>query len=256
MFVTKYNANGNDFVIFHDKERKERHELARLLCDRQKGVGADGMVVLVPHPDYDFEWEFYNSDGSEASMCGNATRAVSHYAVEKGISVNNRAEFLTGAGVIRAEVNGLYVVTDMLPPKIIQRDIEAYGHTWWLIDTGVPHLVSEQPIETFDIEMARDLREQYDANVNIYALEKDELRPRTYERGVEGETLACGTGIMACYVRAREEGKARDLNVVFPRSGDELYMEYRDGLYRFGGQVTQTFVAEMIMDLPSEQLPE
>ena len=256
MFVTKYNANGNDFVIFHDSVRKERHELARLLCDRQRGVGADGLVVLIPHPEYDFEWEFYNSDGSEATMCGNATRAVSHYAVEKGISVDNRTEFLTGAGVIRAEVNGLYVVTDMLAPRIIRQDIEEYGHTWWLIDTGVPHLVSEQPIEDFDLEMARELRQKYNANVNIYAIDKDELRPRTYERGVEDETLACGTGIMACYVRAREEGKLRDLSVVFPRSGDELYMEYKDGTYRFGGQVTKSFIAELTMDVPWDLLPQ
>ncbi len=256
MFVTKYNANGNDFVIFHDSARKGRHELARLLCDRQKGVGADGLVVLIPHPEYDFEWEFYNSDGSEATMCGNATRAVSHYAIEKGISVDNRCEFLTGAGVIRTEVNGLYVVTDMLAPRIIRQDIEEYGHTWWLIDTGVPHLVSEQSIEDFDLDMARELREKYDANVNIYATHKDELRPRTYERGVEDETLACGTGIMACYVRAREEGKLRDLSVVFPRSGDELYMEYKDGTYRFGGQVTKTFIAELTMDVPWDLLPQ
>ena len=256
MFVTKYNANGNDFIIFHDSVRKERHELARLLCDRQRGVGADGLVVLIPHPEYDFEWEFYNSDGSEATMCGNATRAVSHYAVEKGISVDNRTEFLTGAGVIRAEVNGLYVVTDMLAPRIIRQDIEEYGHTWWLIDTGVPHLVSEQPIEDFDLEMARELRQKYNANVNIYAIDKDELRPRTYERGVEDETLACGTGIMACYVRAREEGKLRDLSVVFPRSGDELYMEYKDGTYRFGGQVTKSFIAELTMDVPWDLLPQ
>jgi len=250
MYVTKYNASGNDFVIFHDSERRERHALARLLCDRQKGVGADGLVVLIPHPEYDFEWEFYNADGSEASMCGNATRAVSHYAVEKGISVGDRAEFLTGAGVIRTEVNGLYVITEMPAPTILHRDIEAYGHTWWLIDTGVPHLVSEQPIEAFDLEMARTLREQYDANVNIFTIEEDVIRPRTYERGVEGETLACGTGIMACYVRAREEAKARELSVVFPRSGEELYMEYREGTYRFGGQVTKTFVAELTMTLP------
>jgi diaminopimelate epimerase len=255
MHVTKYNANGNDFVIFHDTQRKARHELARLLCDRQKGVGADGLVVLIPHAEYDFEWEFYNSDGSEATMCGNATRAVSHYAIDKGISINGRTEFLTGAGVIRTEVNGRYVVTDMLEPTILRRDIEAYGHTWWLIDTGVPHLVSEQPIESFDIEMARALRHEYDANVNIYAVDKDTLRPRTYERGVEDETLACGTGIMACYVRAREEDRLRDLSVVFPRSGDELYMEYREGIYRFGGQVTPTFIAELTLDVPWDLLP-
>jgi diaminopimelate epimerase len=208
-------------------------------------------VVLIPHAEYDFEWEFYNSDGSEATMCGNATRAVAHYAVEKGISVNDRAEFLTGAGVITAEVNGLYVVTDMLEPKILRRDIEEEGLQWWLIDTGVPHLVAEvESLEDFDLEMARRLREEYDANVNIYTVAEDELRLRTYERGVEDETLACGTGMTACYVRAREEGKARDLCVVFPRSGDELYLEHKAGRYRFGGKVEKTFVAELTLEIP------
>ena len=251
MFVTKYDANGNDFVIFHDTEKRQRHELAKLLCDRHKGVGADGMVVLVPHADYDFEWEFYNSDGSEANMCGNATRAVAHYAVEKGISVDNRAEFLTGAGVITAEVNGLYVVTDMLEPRITNTAIKEEGRLWWLIDTGVPHLVTEvENLEDFDLAMARRLREKYDANVNIYTIADDELRLRTYERGVEDETLACGTGMTACYVKAREESKARDLCVVFPRSGDELYMEFKEGRYRFGGKVSKTFVAELTLEIP------
>ncbi|WP_456431348.1 diaminopimelate epimerase [Nitratifractor sp.] len=255
MFVTKYNANGNDFIIFHDNQKRDRHELAKLLCDRHAGVGADGMVVLVPHAEYDFEWEFYNSDGSEASMCGNATRAVAHYAVEHGISIDNRAEFLTRAGVITAEVNGLYVVTDMLEPRILRRDIEEEGHRWWLIDTGVPHLVAEvDDLEDFDLEMARRLREKYDANVNIYTVDKDELRLRTYERGVEDETLACGTGMTACYVRAREEGKARDLCVVFPRSGDELYLEFKEGRYRFGGKVSKTFVAELTLEIPHYML--
>jgi len=255
MVVTKYNASGNDFVIFHDNQKRKRDELAKLLCDRHKGVGADGMVVLVPHPEYDFEWEFYNSDGSEASMCGNATRAVSHYAIEHGISINNRSEFLTGAGVITTEVNGLYVITDMLEPKILERDIQRDGLTWWLIDTGVPHLVAEvENLDNFDLEMARRLREEFDANVNIYTIENDELRLRTYERGVEDETLACGTGMMACYTRAKSEDKAREVCVVFPKSGDELYIEYKDNKYRFGGKVSKVFVAELTLDIPHYML--
>ena len=105
MTVTKYSANGNDFVIFVAQKKADRSELAKKLCHRQNGVGADGMVVVLPHPEYDFEWEFYNADGSVAEMCGNASRAVAHFAHEKGISKDNRAEFLTGAGVIRATVN-------------------------------------------------------------------------------------------------------------------------------------------------------
>ncbi len=253
--VVKYNASGNDFVIYHDSVKKSRNDLAKLLCHRQAGVGADGLVVLVPHPEYDFEWEFYNSDGSVASMCGNATRAVSHYAIEHGISVNSEAEFLTGAGVIRATVNGNYVVADMLEPKFLEKDIEEFGKNWWLIDTGVPHLVTEvKNIENFSIEEARELRNKYNANVNIYFIDDGSMKVRTYERGVEDETLACGTGITASFVRAHSENKVKDVTAVYPKSGEELYMEYEDGQYRFGGKVSKTFEAEVTMDIPPYML--
>ena len=250
MHVAKYNASGNDFVIFHDEQKKDRHALAQALCQRQSGVGADGMVVLVPHPDYDFEWEFYNSDGSEATMCGNATRAVAHYAIEHGISVNSKAEFLTGAGVIKVSVNGDYAVTQMLEPKILQKDIEEFGQSWWLIDTGVPHLVTQvKKIDDFNIEEARELRHKYDANVNIYMVEDGAIKIRTYERGVEDETLACGTGITASFIKAHSEAKVKDTTAIYPRSGEELYMKYEDGGYKFGGRVTKTFEAEITMDI-------
>jgi diaminopimelate epimerase len=246
--VTKYSANGNDFILFIAHEKEDRSELAKKLCHRHNGVGADGMVVLLPHPEYDFEWEFYNSDGSRAAMCGNASRAAAHFAHEKGISRNGKAEFLTGAGVIRATINGLYVVSDMIPPKILRTDIEEDGERWWLIDSGVPHLVAvRDDIETFDIQQARRLREKYDANVNICALGDDALYVRTYERGVEDETLACGTGMTACYIRLHEEGKVPDMIKVFPKSGDELYLSYEEGVYRFGGKVTKTFIAETLI---------
>ena len=255
MEVTKYNASGNDFVIFHDSQKKKRNELAKLLCHRHEGVGADGMVVLVPHPEYDFELEFYNSDGSEAKMCGNATRAVAHYAIEHGISINSVAEFLTGAGVIKAEVNGLYVVTEMLEPKIIDTNIEEFGQKWWLIDTGVPHLVTEvKNIDDFDLEMARELRNKYNANVNIYFVGEDEMRVRTYERGVEDETLACGTGIMACFVKAFNEKKVEDTLRVYPKSKEELYMHYEDGIYKFGGKISKVFEAQLTLDIPPYML--
>ena len=251
MTVTKYNASGNDFIIFHDSTKKSRNELAKLLCNRHEGVGADGMVVLVPHPEYDFEWEFYNSDGSVASMCGNATRAVAHYAIEHGISINSTAEFLTGAGVIRATVNGMYVVTDMLEPKIKDREIVEFDKNWWLIDTGVPHLVTQvEKIEDFSIEEARELRRKYDANVNVYFIDDNFMKVRTYERGVEDETLACGTGIMACFVKAHSEGKVKDVTAVYPKSGEELYMEFDNNMYKFGGKVSKVFVADLTLDIP------
>jgi diaminopimelate epimerase len=248
MTVTKYSANGNDFVIFIAQEKKDRSELAQKLCHRQNGVGADGLVVVLPHKQYDFEWEFYNADGSHADMCGNASRAVAHFAHEKGISKDNKAEFLTGAGIIRATINGLYVVSDMVEPTIIRTDVQEYGYNWWLIDSGVPHLVSvRDDIEEFDLKQARELRYKYNCNVNISKIDEDAMYVRTYERGVEDETLACGTGMVACFIRNHQEGKVADQIKVFPKSGDELYVSYEEGVYRFGGKVTKTFVAETLI---------
>lgn len=248
MTVTKYSGNGNDFVMFVSQEKKDRSALAKQLCHRQNGVGADGLVVLLPHKKYDFEWEFYNADGSHADMCGNASRCVAHFAHEKGISKDGVSEFLTGAGVIRATVNGVYVVSDMTEPDIIRDDIEEYGENWWLINSGVPHLVAvRDDIEDFNIEEARALRHKYNCNVNICKLDGDTLYVRTYERGVEDETLACGTGMVACFIRNHKEGKLSDQVKVHPRSGDELYVSYEEGVYRFGGKVTKTFVAETLL---------
>ena len=247
MTVTKYSANGNDFVFLLAQEKADRSELAKKLCHRQNGIGADGLVVLLPHKQYDFEWEFYNSDGSHAAMCGNASRAVAHYAHEKSISKDNKAEFLTGAGVIRATINGLYVVSDMVTPTILRDDIDESGERWWLIDSGVPHLVAvRDDIESFDIEEARRLRQKYNCNVNICKIEGDTLYVRTYERGVEDETLACGTGMVACFIRNHKEDKVPDQVKVYPKSKDELYVSYEEGVYRFGGKVTKTFIAETI----------
>ncbi len=248
MEVTKYSANGNDFIMFIAQKKEDRSALATKLCHRQNGVGADGLVVLLPHKKYDFEWEFYNSDGSEADMCGNASRAVAHFAHEKGISKDNKAEFLTGAGVIRATINGLYVVSDMVDPEIISDGIEEYGETWWLINSGVPHLVAvRENIDDLNIEEARVLRHKYNCNVNICSLKDNTMYVRTYERGVEDETLACGTGMVACFIRCHKEGKVSDQVKVHPKSGDELYVSYEEGVYRFGGKVTKTFVAEVLI---------
>ena len=248
MTVTKYSANGNDFVMFIAQESKDRSTLAQQLCHRQNGVGADGLVVVLPHDEYDFQWEFYNADGSHADMCGNASRAVAHFAHEKGIAKNNKAEFLTGAGVMRATINGLYVVSDMTEPDILSTDIEEYGKNWWLINSGVPHLVCVRDnIDDFNIEEARTLRHKYNCNVNICKLDGNTMYVRTYERGVEDETLACGTGIVACFIRNHKEGNVSNQVKVYPKSGDELYVSYEEGIYRFGDKVTKTFVAETLM---------
>lgn len=244
MIVSKYSASGNDFVIFHTFVKKERSDLAITLCDRQNGVGADGLIVVVPHADYDFEWQFYNADGSEAEMCGNGSRACAHYAHVNGLAEANM-RFLTIAGEIRASVEGEVVKSDLTPPQILNNDIEYGGKNWWLLNTGVPHLVTfDAGIESFDVEEARALRHQYNANVNIATVEPDgTLRVRTYERGVEDETLACGTGMAACFVRANVEGNVGDNVVVVPKSGEKLHLGREGETVTFTGRVVKTFEA-------------
>ena len=244
MKLAKYSANGNDFVVFHSEEKLDRSSLAKELCHRQDGVGADGLIVIVPHNDYDFEWQFYNSDGSTAEMCGNGTRACAHYAYTHNLASKNM-KFLTEAGVINAEVNGDMVLSELTPPKILQKDIEFGGKNWWKIDTGVPHMVSfTDNIEEFDILEARELRYAQNANVNIAFVDGNNLKVRTYERGVEDETLACGTGMAACFFRALQEGKIGESIEVYPRSGDTLYLGVNEKTITFRGAVKNTFVTE------------
>jgi len=244
MKVSKYSANGNDFVIFHSDEKIDRGELAKKICHRQDGVGADGLIVLVPHEKYNFEWQFYNSDGSTAEMCGNGSRACAHYAFKHSLAPK-KMSFLTGAGVINAEVDGDMVLSELTPPKILEKDILFGGKNWWRLDTGVPHMVSfTDDIEKFDILEARELRYKYNSNVNIAFVDGDNLRVRTYERGVEDETLACGTGMSACFYRALQEGLVTDSIEVYPKSGDTLYLGMNDRTITFKGKVKNTFVTE------------
>lgn len=242
MMIAKYSANGNDFVLFHTFAKKDRSQLAIELCNRQSGIGADGLIVLVPHPTLDFEWQFYNADGSSAEMCGNGSRACAHYAVRYDLAPE-KMTFMTIAGEINAQVDGNMVQSDLTPPKVIDRAIEHNAKTFWLIDTGVPHLVTfDADIDNFDTLEARELRYKYNANVNIAKVQADgTIRVRTYERGVEDETLACGTGMAACFYRANQEGLVTDNTEVYPTSGDTLYLGLVDETITFKGEVTPTF---------------
>ncbi len=245
MKVEKYSANGNDFVIFHSDVKEDRSALAKEICHRQNGVGADGLIVILPHEKYDFEWQFYNSDGSEAEMCGNGSRAAAHYAFKHNLAPKDM-RFLTIAGVIGAEVDGDMVLSELTPPEILDKDIDYNDKSWWLLNTGVPHLVNiTEDIEEFDIPEARELRYKYNANVNIAFVDENmNLKVRTYERGVEDETLACGTGMAACFYRAFIEGRIGNNIEVYPRSGDTLYLGINDKTITFRGKVKNTFTAE------------
>ena len=240
--VAKYTASGNDFVIFHAFIKEDFSDLAKTLCHRQEGVGADGLIVLIPHQTLDFQWCFYNADGSSAEMCGNGSRACAHYAFTNGLA-SAQMRFLTLAGEIACSVDGNRVQSDLTPPKILDNMIEENGKRWWLIDTGVPHLVTfDADINNFDILEARALRHKYNCNVNIASVEDGYIRVRTYERGVEDETLACGTGMAACFYRANQEGNVSNNSMVKPTSGDELFLGLENGIITFTGDVRKVFV--------------
>ena len=288
MKISKYNASGNDFVIFTDSVKADRSKLARELCDRRDGVGADGLIVVLPKfngiEGINFEWEFYNSDGSTADMCGNGSRAVCMYAYENFLAAQSM-KFLSGVGVISGEIFGIFggnlsesmrgelrnvsfgeifnlrpnahalvanVEVMLTRPKRLGESFEEAGLTWYFYNTGVPHLVTfVSDLNEFDAALARDLREKYNANVN-YALVQSRLaskvlKVRTFERGVEAETLACGTGMAACFIAGVENmGLAPDIRVV-PASGEMLNLRLGDGgkIY-FRGDVRHTFDGEFI----------
>ncbi len=242
MYIAKYSASGNDFVIFSSFLKKDRSELAKKLCHRQNGIGADGLIVILPHNNFDFEWQFYNSDGSLAEMCGNGSRAAAHFAFSNELSPS-KMSFLTLAGEIKAEVEKDMVLTELTPPKILKKDVKFEDKDWWKIDTGVPHMVAfTEDISSFDLNSARELREKENANVNIAYIDDDgSLKVRTYERGVEDETLACGTGMAACFYRGYMEGKLKENIKVFPKSNEELFLGVNERTITFRGKVVKTF---------------
>jgi diaminopimelate epimerase len=235
----KYCASGNDFLITHTFVRKDFSKLAKKLCDRHYGFGADGLIVLVPSKTADFEWLFYNSDGSIPAMCGNGARAAALYARDNGLA-GKTMSFVTGAGVIKADVFAKNIVeTQLTPIKTINEQISEYGTYWMLIDTGVPHLCAYiDNAEKFDIEAARALRYKYNANVNIFTKKDDAIFVRTYERGVEGETLACGTGMCACvYMAQKSQLIGGDSCVVYPLSKERIEVSINGVTPYFKGRV-------------------
>lgn len=246
MIYTKYSASGNDFVIFHTFIEKDYTNDAIKLCNRTEGIGADGFVALVPCDEADFKWQFYNSDGSDAAMCGNATRAVAHYAYTNNLA-SSKMKFLTEAGLIESEVNGNIVETQMTKPIVIKEPFEQEGLTWYLIDTGVPHLVTiVDNLEKYDHDLCAKMRYAHNANVNFAKIENGIINVRTYERGVEGETLACGTGMVACFLRANDLGLVENKTFVYPKSKEELTISKNDGKLYFKGAVKKVFTANLV----------
>ena len=227
----KYEGTGNDFVIVDN--RKElvnpgNNDLIRKLCDRRFGIGADGLMLISDHQDFDFEMKYFNSDGNESTMCGNGGRCAAHFSLSKGIA-GNEQRFLTFDGIHRAFVEDGFVrlgMNDVINPVKIDNN--------YFLNTGSPHyIVPVNNVRQTDVfNEGRKLRysEAFapdGTNVNFVEILKDGIFVRTYERGVENETLSCGTGVTASAISAVLAGHFDKGEVNVVTTGGTLKVEFR-----------------------------
>ena len=244
----KMSGSGNDFIVIDNRRdlipRRGMKAFVKAVCRRGLSVGADGVIFLQRSSRANFRWHYFNADGGEAEMCGNGSRCVARFAVLHKIAPKTLT-FETLAGVIHADV-GPKAVTVRLPLPAdlrlgIPLDIGGKEYDAQFVNTGVPHTVLfVDEVETVDVEgLGRTIRRHpafapAGTNANFVRVDgPHRLTIRTYERGVEGETLACGTGAVAAAVLAGLLGKVRSpvtlktrggppLKVAFDVAGDEI----------------------------------
>lgn len=197
---SKYHGAGNDFVIIDNRflNLSLSHEAIRFMCDRHFGIGADGLMLLENDEKFDFHMRYFNSDGNESTMCGNGGRCIVMFARRLGI-ISDTTIFRGVDGEHDATIKGSEVKLRMIDVVHIET-IDDY----YFINTGSPHLVKfVSDTGSIDVETEGRLlsrafnSQQGGTNVNFVQIMPDTLRIRTYERGVEAETLACGTGSVA-----------------------------------------------------------
>jgi len=238
----KMSGSGNDFILIDHRESilKEDHlkDFIRKVCQRRISIGADGLILIEPSQKADFKWRFYNADGSEAEMCGNGGRCAARFAYLKGMA-GPSLKFETLAGILSAQVDGKRVKLEMTKPFGLKLDetisIDGEEQIFSSINTGVPHAVLfVEDLEGSDIlRMGRAIRyHSYFApsgtNVNFVQLGKgSQLSIRTYERGVEDETLACGTGAVASALIAAFKGLVKSPVSVKTRGSEVLTVYFK-----------------------------
>ncbi len=237
----KMSGAGNDFIVIDHREsylsKQEKSELARLVCRRCFSVGADGCIFIEKSDKVDFSWDFYNSDGSVAEMCGNGARCAARFAYDKGIA-GASLSFETIAGIIHAEIcEDKSVRLNMTQPfgfkecqPVLLGEQERKVQ---FVNTGVPHAVVFAPDENTPVKEWGPLvrfDEQFQpsgTNVNfVTKLADGTFRSRTYERGVEEETRACGTGAVASALYIVLEEMAESPVTIITSGGDELTISF------------------------------
>ncbi len=234
----KYQATGNDFVMIDNRLQsfdKNDTKLVAALCDRRFGIGADGLILLENSSNYDFEMVYFNADGNQSSMCGNGGRSIVAFAKQLGI-IGNSTRFLAVDGPHEARLKNTIIDLKMQSVSEIH---SASDHV--TLDTGSPHYVAfKSEIDALDMKkegsQIRNSSSFKDEGINVNFVSKlrqNTFGIRTYERGVEDETLSCGTGATAAAIAMHFIKKTSSDNIVLETKGGALHVSfhYEDGVY-------------------------
>ena len=248
----KMSASGNDFILIDNRDGKiyKRFrniiEFIKKISRQHHSVGADGVILIeAARENNNFSWRFFNADGSEAEMCGNGGRCAARFANMKGIAAEKMA-FETMAGIIKAEVRGAKVKLQLTTPRDLKLDYpvkledkEIFINS---VDTGVPHAVLVvKDIDYISVnELGSSIRYhkmfgKKGTNVNfVEIIDRENVKLRTYERGVEGETYACGTGAVASVVILTSKSQVESPVNVHTRGGEVLKIYINEEVYLEG----------------------
>jgi diaminopimelate epimerase len=244
----KYQGTGNDFILIDNRSGafSKKDELIQQLCDRKFGIGADGLMLVENHDSADFRMIYYNADGSQ-SLCGNGSRCAVAFANYLGI-IGSNTYFETTDGFHHAEIlEDRRVKFELLDVN----DITRYDDRTFFIDTGSPHHIElSENVEKIDIKpegSAVRYSKQYEpagTNVNFVEQLPGRIKVRTYERGVEDETLSCGTGVTACALMAHQLGYQSPVTIETAGGQLQVFFEEKQGKYTnifLAGPAVQVF---------------
>ena len=238
----KMSGSGNDFILIDNRDHTlalgEITAFVKTVCERKVSVGADGLIIIENSERADFRWRFFNADGSEVDMCGNGARCAARFAYMRGIA-KEKMSFETAAGIIEAEVREDTVKVKLTEPHGVKANIsvmiDGKPTAVNFVNTGVPHCVLfVDGLDKYDVfNMGRKIRYHKEfqpegTNANFMeVIDRHTIRIRTYERGVEDETLACGTGAVASAIISSSRGLVESPVDVKVKSGETLKIYFR-----------------------------
>ncbi len=261
----KISGSGNDFIIIDNRDSSIELSSIKIqkICERKTGIGADGLIFLNNSTEYDFRMQYFNNDGFEADMCGNGGRCIVLFAKINGIINGDETIFSSRNGVHKAYIKYDNIIKLQIEkPHSFKRNItikvKEQDFTGDFMNTGVPHFViTLNDIENIDvINIGREIRNnsifgKQGTNVDFISKNGELIFIRTYERGVENETLACGTGSVAAAISASQNMNIKSpikiktaseeiLNIEFDENFDEVYLE---------GKVSPIYKGQLLLDV-------